>query len=102
MESVSKVWSATLILLLAQEGVLGVEDTVGQWLPWSASRRRPDHDPPSLDDSSGLIDDNDVYRSEAAPAGDLANVQDPSCGRASPLQPNVWPSTPHSRCHRRC
>jgi D-alanyl-D-alanine carboxypeptidase len=33
MESVSKVWSATLILLLAQEGELGVEDTVGQWLP---------------------------------------------------------------------
>jgi CubicO group peptidase (beta-lactamase class C family) len=77
LESVSKVWTAALIPLLDQDGVLGVEDTVEQWLPGLV----PDGDRITirhlLTNSGGLIDDNDLYRSDAAFAGYGANMQDP-------------------------
>jgi D-alanyl-D-alanine carboxypeptidase len=77
MESVSKLWTATLILQLDQEDVLSVDDTVEHWLPGLL----PDGDQITirnlLTNSSGLIDDNDAYQSEAAFATYLANVKDP-------------------------
>lgn len=76
VESVSKVWTATLILLLDQDGVLSVDDTVEDWL----SGLLPDGDRITirhlLTNSSGLMDDNDVNGPDAL-AGYLANVQDP-------------------------
>jgi D-alanyl-D-alanine carboxypeptidase len=77
LESVSKVWTATLVLQLDQEGVLSVDDTVERWLPGLlpyGDRITLRH---LLTNTSGLIDDNDIYASAAAYAGFLANVQDP-------------------------
>jgi D-alanyl-D-alanine carboxypeptidase len=76
VESVTKVWTATLILLLDQAAVLGVDDTVEQWLPGllpDGERITIRH---LLTNSSGLMDDNDVDGPDAL-AGYLANVQDP-------------------------
>ena len=33
LESVSKIWTAVLVLQLAEQGRLGLEDTVERWLP---------------------------------------------------------------------
>ena len=63
IESNSKTWLVAVILQLAQQGKLGLDDTVEHWLPGLLR----DHGDTItvrelLHDSSGLIDDNDVYR----------------------------------------
>jgi D-alanyl-D-alanine carboxypeptidase len=59
LESVSKIYTAALIELLAQDGTLRVDDTVERWLPGLL----PDGDRITirhlLTMSSGLIDNND-------------------------------------------
>lgn len=100
LESVSKIWTAALILFLDQDRVLEGEDTVEQWLPGLF----PDGDRITilLTNSGGLIDDNDVYRSEAAFAGYLANMQHPHLRSRITATAAPWPPTRHSRCRRRC
>ncbi len=74
LESVSKAWTAALILQLVAEGRMGLDDTVERWLPGLLPdggritvRRLLDH-------TSGLIDNNDISR---APAAYIAVVGDP-------------------------
>ena len=73
LESVSKVFTATLILQLAQEGRLTLEDSVERWqpdlLPYGGELTIRQ----LLTMSSGLIDTNDVAR---RPAAYLARVKD--------------------------
>ena len=59
LESVSKIYTATLILLLAQDGRLGVDDTVEQWLPSMLPYGTRITIRQLLTMRSGLIDTND-------------------------------------------
>ena len=60
LESVSKLWTATLVLQLAGEGRLGLEDTVEHWLPGVLpyGDRLTIHE--LLNHTSGLVDNNDI------------------------------------------
>jgi D-alanyl-D-alanine carboxypeptidase len=73
LDSVSKWWATAVILQLAQEGKLRLGDTVQRWLPGLL----PDGNRITIEqlmtDSSGLIDDNDVFQS---PGAYLARVKD--------------------------
>ena len=59
MESVSKIYTATLILQLAQDGRLRVGDTVARWLPGLLPYGNRITVRQLLTMSSGLIDNND-------------------------------------------
>lgn len=59
LESVSKIYTATLILQLAQTGKLRVGDTVARWLPGLLPYGRRITIRQLLTMSSGLIDNND-------------------------------------------
>jgi D-alanyl-D-alanine carboxypeptidase len=77
LESVSKIYTAALIELLAQEGPLGVEDTVERWQPGLL----PDGDRITirhlLTMTSGLIDNNDFRNaSETEQRTYLGRVKD--------------------------
>jgi D-alanyl-D-alanine carboxypeptidase len=67
IESNSKTWLTAVILQLAQEGRLTLDDRVAHWLP-GLLREHGDRITirQLLHDTSGLIDDNDLY--EATPA----------------------------------
>ena len=73
LESVSKAWTATLILQLVGEGRMRLDDTVERWLPGLL----PDGDRITvrqlLDHTSGLIDNNDIGRE---PSAYVARVRD--------------------------
>ena len=73
LDSVSKWWATAVVLQLAQEGKLRLGDSVERWLPGLL----PDGDRITIGrlmtDSSGLIDDNDVFQS---PDAYLARVKD--------------------------
>ena len=73
LESVSKLWTATLILQLAGEGRLQLDDTVEQRLPGLLpyGDRITIHE--LLNHTSGLIDNNDIAR---APQHYIALVKD--------------------------
>lgn len=43
LESVSKLWTATLLLQLVARHRLSLDDTVEHWLPRAPARRSPDH-----------------------------------------------------------
>ena len=62
LESVSKLWVATLILQLAQERKLRIDDVVARWLP----RLLPDGNRITLrqllNHTGGVIDTNDIGR----------------------------------------
>jgi D-alanyl-D-alanine carboxypeptidase len=68
IESNSKTWLAAVILQLAEEGRLTLDDTVARWLP-DLLRSHGDRITirQLMHDTSGLIDDNDVF--SAGPAG---------------------------------
>jgi D-alanyl-D-alanine carboxypeptidase len=77
LESVSKIYTAALIELLAQDGTLRVDDTVERWEPGLL----PDGDRITIRQlltmSSGLIDDNDfVNASDAMTRAYLRRVED--------------------------
>jgi D-alanyl-D-alanine carboxypeptidase len=59
LESVSKIYTATLILQLGQEGKLRVTDTVARWLPGLLPYGKRITIRQLLTMSSGLIDNND-------------------------------------------
>ena len=79
IESLSKTWLTAVILQLAQEGKLSVDDTVARWLPGLLRAHGSQITIRELmNDASGLIDDNDV---SGATPGELrayfARVGDP-------------------------
>jgi D-alanyl-D-alanine carboxypeptidase len=63
IESNSKTWLTAVILQLAQEGKLSLDDSVAHWLPGLLRAHGIEITIRELlYDTSGLIDDNDVYR----------------------------------------
>jgi D-alanyl-D-alanine carboxypeptidase len=77
LESVSKIYTAALVLLLAQEGRLDVDDSVARWLPGLLPYGGRITVRQVLTMRSGLIDDNDVVNaSESEVRTYLARVKD--------------------------
>ena len=74
LESVSKIYTAALVLLLAQDGRLRVDDTVERWLPGMLPYGSRITIRQLLTMRSGLIDNNDFATD---PAAYLADVRDP-------------------------
>jgi D-alanyl-D-alanine carboxypeptidase len=78
LESVSKIYTATLILKLAEEKKLRVGDTVDRWLPGLLPYGNRITIRQLLTMSSGLIDNNDfVNADEHVKRTYLARVKDP-------------------------
>jgi len=75
LASVSKTWTATLILRLAQEHKLSLEDTVERWLPRLLSYGKRITRRQLLNHTSGIIDSNDIVHS---PNRYLGQVKDPA------------------------
>jgi D-alanyl-D-alanine carboxypeptidase len=73
LESVSKIWTATLIMQLRQEGRLRLGDTVEKWLPGLLPYGGRITIEQLLSMRSGLIDNNDLLRT---PRIYLARVKD--------------------------
>lgn len=77
LESVSKIFTATLILQLAQAGRLRVTDTVARWLPGLLPYGRDVTIRELLTMTSGLIDNNDITNASTGEKRvDLARVKD--------------------------
>jgi D-alanyl-D-alanine carboxypeptidase len=77
IESNSKTWLVAVILQLVQEGKLHMEDTVDGWLPGLLRAHGSEITIRHLmSDSSGLIDDNDIFASPTAARAYLARVGD--------------------------
>jgi D-alanyl-D-alanine carboxypeptidase len=77
LESVTKIYTATLILQLAQEGRLGTDDTVGKWLPGALPYGDRITIRQLLTMTSGLVDNNDLRNaSEDARRAYLDRVED--------------------------
>ncbi len=77
LESVSKIYTATLILQLAQAGTLRVGDTVARWLPGLLPYGNRITIRQLLTMSSGLIDNNDFNNaSDSVKRASLARVKD--------------------------
>ncbi len=66
LESVSKIYTAALILQLAQDGKLRVGDTVARWLPGLLPYGNRITIRELLTMSSGLIDNNDLRNASAS------------------------------------
>jgi D-alanyl-D-alanine carboxypeptidase len=75
LASVSKTWTATLILRLAQEHKLSLEDTVERWLPRLLPYGKRITIRQLLNHTSGIIDSNDIVHS---PNRYLGQVKDPA------------------------
>ena len=75
LESVSKLWTATVVLRLVADGRLGLDNTVESVLPGLLPDGRRIMVRQLLDHTSGLVDNNDFSRD---PRGYLARVQDPA------------------------
>jgi D-alanyl-D-alanine carboxypeptidase len=65
LESVSKIYTAALVVALAQDGRLRLDDTVERWLPGLLPDGHRITIRQLLTMRSGLIDDNDIRRSPA-------------------------------------
>jgi D-alanyl-D-alanine carboxypeptidase len=74
LESVSKIWTAVLVLQLAEHGRLGLNDTVARWLPGLLPFGDRITLRQLLTHTSGIFDNNDVVKD---PARVLARVKDP-------------------------
>ena len=81
LESVSKLWTATLLLRLAQQHRLSLDDTVERWLPGLLPAGRRITLRQLLNHTSGLIDTNDI-------------IQHPTCTSA---RSRIRLSAPRSR-----
>ena len=60
LESVSKIWTAAVVLRLAQNGLLRPGDTVERWLPGLLPYGNRITIAQLLTHTSGLIDNNDM------------------------------------------
>jgi D-alanyl-D-alanine carboxypeptidase len=74
LESVSKIWTAVLVLQLAEHGRLSLNDTVERWLPGLLPFGDRITLRQLLTHTSGLFDNNDAVNH---PARVLARVKDP-------------------------
>jgi D-alanyl-D-alanine carboxypeptidase len=74
LESVSKIWTAVLVLQLAEHGRLGLDDTVEHWLPGLLPFGDRITLRQLLTHTSGIFDNNDAVNH---PARVLARVKDP-------------------------
>jgi len=78
IESNSKTWLVAAVLQLVADGELSLDDTVDRWLPGLLRAHGSEITLRQLmSDSSGLIDDNDVFASPRAADAYLARVGDP-------------------------
>jgi D-alanyl-D-alanine carboxypeptidase len=78
LESVSKIYTATLILQLAEEGRLRVDDTVERWLPGLLPYGDRITIRQLLTMQSGLIDNNDVVNaSDSGQRAYMKRIRDP-------------------------
>jgi D-alanyl-D-alanine carboxypeptidase len=77
LESTSKWWLGAVILQLAQQGKLTLNDTVQHWLPGLLPFGKRITIRHLLTDTSGMIDDNDLLESPQAFGRYLARVKDP-------------------------
>jgi D-alanyl-D-alanine carboxypeptidase len=75
LESVSKLWTATVVMRLVAEGRLSLDDTVERWLPGLLPYGKRINVRELLDHTSGMVDTNDVTRD---PNGYLRQVRDPA------------------------
>ena len=75
LESVSKAWTAAVVLRLVADGKLGLDDTVERWLPGLLPAGDRITIRQLLNHTSGLIDNNDLMRDVD---GYLAQVADPA------------------------
>jgi D-alanyl-D-alanine carboxypeptidase len=99
IQSNSKTWLLAVALQLAQEGKLNLADTVSRWLPGMLPHGNQITLLDLLDDTSGLIDDNDVTQSVTAAQAMLARVKDPKLRaqlRAAAARWVANPATPVS------
>jgi D-alanyl-D-alanine carboxypeptidase len=74
LESVSKIWTAVLVLQLAEQGRLGLNDTVERWLPGLLPFGDRITLGQLLTHTSGIFDNNDAITD---PARVRARVKDP-------------------------
>ena len=74
LESVSKIYTATLIMQLAQSKKLSVEDTIAKWLPGLLPYGDRITISQVMTMTSGLVDNNDIFDQ---PEKYLAYVKDP-------------------------
>ncbi|MGZ6709702.1 MAG: serine hydrolase domain-containing protein [Solirubrobacteraceae bacterium] len=75
LESVSKLWTATVILRLVGEGRMGLDDTVARWLPDLLPYGNRITVRRLLDHTSGMVDSNDIVQ---VPALYLRRLHDPA------------------------
>jgi D-alanyl-D-alanine carboxypeptidase len=78
IESDSKIWLSAVVLQLAKEGRLGLDDTVAHWLPGLLPYGNRITLQQLMSDNSGLVDDYDgMFSSGSAFERALGNVKDP-------------------------
>lgn len=75
LESVSKAWTATVIMQLVGEGRLRLDDTVEDWLPGLLPAGSEITVRALLDHTSGLIDNNDIGRAPVRYVGRVRNAK---------------------------
>ena len=75
LESVSKIWTASLVMQLVDEQRLHLFDTVDQWLPGMLPFGKRITILQLLTHTSGLFDDNDAY---IHPRRTFARIKDPA------------------------
>jgi D-alanyl-D-alanine carboxypeptidase len=76
--SVSKLWTAVVVLKLAEKHKLSLDQTVARWLPGLFPYGNRITVRELLNHTSGMIDDNDI---EARPSYWLARIHDPKLRR---------------------
>jgi D-alanyl-D-alanine carboxypeptidase len=76
--SVSKLWTATVVVRLAQEGKLRLDDTVARWLPGALPYGNRITIRELLNHTSGMVDDNDI---NARPGYWLGKIHDATLRR---------------------
>jgi D-alanyl-D-alanine carboxypeptidase len=77
--SISKLWTATVVVKLAEEGKLHLDDTVEKWLPGVFPYGSRITIRELLNHTSGIVDDNDL---NARPGYWLAKIHDAGVLRA--------------------
>jgi D-alanyl-D-alanine carboxypeptidase len=78
IESASKTWLVAVVLQLVQQGKLTLEDTIDQWLPGLLRAHGSEITLRQLmSNSSGLIDDNDVFVPGAGSAYPVLSPDEP-------------------------
>src|SRR4029453_491174 len=75
LESVSKIWTAVLVLQLAEQGRLGLDDPVERWLPGLLPFGDRITLRQLLTHTSGIFDNNDAVNH---PAQALGRIKDPA------------------------